>query len=43
MIEEDRPCLEVAQLEGCIDHSGDDKPAEIKKKMRELKEIAKYL
>jgi hypothetical protein NreA len=30
-------------IEGCIEASGDEKPAEIKKKMKELKEITKYL
>ena len=63
MIEEDRPCLEVAQqlqavhaavgaakhifvydhIEGCIEHSDHESPAEVKRKMRELKEISKYL
>lgn len=63
MIEEDRPCLEVAQqlqavysaigsakqlfvhdhIEGCIEHSEHETPTELKKKMRELKEITKYL
>lgn len=63
MIEEDRPCLEVAQqlqavysaigsakqlfvhdhIEGCIEHSEHTSPAEVKKKMYELKEITKYL
>jgi len=63
MIEEDRPCVEVAQqlqavysaignakqvfvhdhIEGCIEHTDHEKPAEVKKKMRELKEITKYL
>ena len=63
MIEEDRPCGEVAQqlqavysaignakqvfvhdhIEGCIEHSDHQTPAEVKKKMRELKEITKYL
>lgn len=63
MIEEDRPCVEVAQqlqavysaigsakqvfvhdhIEGCIEHADHETPAEVKKKMRELKEITKYL
>lgn len=63
MIEEGRPCVEVAQqmqavysaigsakqvfvhdhIEGCIEHSDQTSPAEPKKKMRELKEITKYL
>ena len=63
MIEEGKPCVEVAQqmqavysavgnaktafvhdhIEGCIEASGDEKPAQIKKKMKELKEITKYL
>jgi DNA-binding FrmR family transcriptional regulator len=63
MIEEDRPCVEVAQqlqavysaignakqlfvhdhIEGCIEHTDHETPAEVKKKMRELKEITKYL
>lgn len=63
MIEEDRPCLEVAQqmqavyaamgaakqifvqdhIEGCIEHSDHGSPAEVKRIMRELKEISKYL
>jgi DNA-binding FrmR family transcriptional regulator len=63
MIEEDRPCLEVAQqlkavysaigsakqifvhdhIEGCVEHTDHETPAEVKKKMRELKEITKYL
>jgi len=63
MIEEGKPCVEVAQqmqavysavgnaktafvqdhIEGCIETAGDDKPAQVKKKMKELKEITKYL
>jgi DNA-binding FrmR family transcriptional regulator len=63
MIEQDRPCLEVAQqlqavysaigaakqifvhdhIEGCIEHTDNEPAAETKKKMRELKEITKYL
>lgn len=63
MIEEDRPCVEVAQqlqavysaignakqvfvhdhIEGCIEHSDHESPSEVKKKMKELKEITKYL
>lgn len=63
MIEEGKPCVEVAQqmqavysamgnaktafvqdhIEGCIEASGDEKPAQIKNKMKELKEITKYL
>ncbi|MDA0782842.1 MAG: metal-sensing transcriptional repressor [Rickettsiales bacterium] len=63
MIEEGKPCVEVAQqmqavfsavgnaktafvqdhIEGCIEHSDHESPAEVKKKMKELKEITKYL
>ncbi len=63
MIEEDRPCVEVAQqlqavysaignakqlfvhdhIEGCIEHTDHETPDEVKQKMRELKEITKYL
>jgi DNA-binding FrmR family transcriptional regulator len=63
MIEEGKPCLEVAQqlqavyaaigsakqvfvhdhIEGCIEHGDTDTPADAKQKMRELKEITKYL
>ncbi|TGN16935.1 metal-sensing transcriptional repressor [Leptospira idonii] len=63
MIEEGRPCLEVAQqfqsvysaignakhtfvydhIEGCIETSDHEKPSDLKRKMRELKEITKYL
>ncbi len=63
MLEEDKPCLEVAQqmqavysaignakrtlvqdhIEGCIDVDEGAKPAEIRKKIKELKEITKYL
>lgn len=63
MIEEQRPCLDVAQqlqavynaignakqlfvqdhIEGCIEHSDHASPADVKKKMKELKEITKYL
>ena len=63
MIEEDRPCVEVAQqlqavysavgsakqifvhdhIQGCIEHTDHETPAEVKKKMLELKEITKYL
>ncbi len=63
MIEEGRPCLDVAQqmqavfsavgkakaafvqdhIEGCIETTGTEKPAQVKKKMKELKEITKYL
>ena len=62
MIEEGKPCIEVAQqlqaaykaignaktvfvqdhIEGCL--TGDvDSPAELKKSLRDLKEISKYL
>lgn len=30
-------------IEGCIEHSENEKPAETKRKMQELKEITKYL
>jgi len=30
-------------IEGCIEHTEHQTPAEVKKKMRELKEITKYL
>jgi uncharacterized protein len=63
MIEEGRPCLEVAQqlqavygaignakelfvrdhIEDCIEHTEHETPAASKAKMRELKEITKYL
>jgi len=63
MIEEGRPCLDVAQqmqavysalgsakatfvrdhIEGCIEHADHETLAQAKKKMHELKEIAKYL
>ena len=63
MIEEKKPCLEVAQqmqsvcsamlnakkifvqdhIEGCIEIEEDQSKADIKKKMKELKEITKYL
>lgn len=62
MIEEGKPCLDVAQqlqavykaignakavfvqdhIEGCLTGEGDS-PGELKQKMRELKEISKYL
>jgi len=63
MIEEGKPCVEVAQqmqavysaignaktalvqdhIEGCIDVEEGAKPADVRKKMKELKEITKYL
>lgn len=63
MIEDDKPCLEVAQqlqavysaignakqvfvhdhIEGCIEHTDSETSADVKNKMRELKEITKYL
>ncbi|PJZ79210.1 metal-sensing transcriptional repressor [Leptospira meyeri] len=63
MIEDSRPCLEIAQqfqsvynaignakqlfvydhIEGCIESADNEKPSELKKKMKELKEITKYL
>ena len=63
MIEEGRPCMEVAQqmqavysaignakqvfvhdhIEDCIEHDESASTADVKKKMRELKEITKYL
>ena len=63
MIEEEKPCVEVAQqmqagysavgndkkifvhdhIEGCIEHTDHETPADVKKKMQELKEITKYL
>ena len=63
MIEEERPCLEVAQqmqsvcsallnakktfvqdhIEGCIEIEEDQSKADVKQKMKELKEITKYL
>ena len=30
-------------IEGCIEHSDHESPSELKKKMKELKEITKYL
>jgi len=30
-------------IEGCIEHTDHETPASVKKKMRELKEITKYL
>lgn len=30
-------------IEGCIEHSDHESPSEVKKKMKELKEITKYL
>lgn len=62
MIEEGKPCLDVAQqlqavykaignakgvfvqdhIEGCLTGE-DDSPSELKQKMREIKEISKYL
>lgn len=62
MIEEGKPCLDVAQqlqavykaignakgifvqdhIEGCLTGE-DDSPTELKQKMREIKEISKYL
>ena len=62
MIDEGKPCLEVAQqlqavykaianakglfvqdhIEGCLTGE-DDSPNELKQKMREIKEISKYL
>ena len=63
MIEEGKPCLDVAQqmqavysavnnakaafvqdhIECCIEHVDHETPAQVKKKMQELKEITKYL
>jgi uncharacterized protein len=63
MIEEGRPCVEVAQqmqavysavgnaeqvfvhdhIENCIEHDDSQSPAGLKNKIRELKEITKYL
>ena len=63
MIEEERPCLEVAQqmqsvcsallnakkifvqdhIEGCIEIEENQSKSDVKQKMKELKEITKYL
>lgn len=63
MIEEERPCLEVAQqmqsvcsallnakkifvqdhIEGCIEIEENQSRSDVKQKMKELKEITKYL
>lgn len=63
MIEEERPCLEVAQqmqsvcsallnakkifvqdhIEGCIEIEKNQSRSDVKQKMKELKEITKYL
>lgn len=63
IIEEGRPCVEVAQqmqavysavgkakqlfvqdhIETCIEHDDNEASADIKNKMRELKEMTKYL